>query len=407
MKVGIYIDGLGQSVAEENAVSYATRLTNELNSHNTGVTFDLKVERIRYLKDIDTNCISIFKKENKQEKIIYKLYEYSYGETLTKDYNDKNILYKNYLLFSIVFKKFPLLIKRIFLPTKGYNFTFQTFYIFSLFFIIASAILFMIPSTLAVLSNFTLPDAITDFIKHKAWLYTSAKWIKAAFEGIKPEFFISLIAFILLVVPKANIIITGLASEFVSAHLYLQFGQKKQDILGNIDHLYEYIAENETNPEVHIHSYSFGTLVTLDYLFPYGNEPSGNMLELTKGFITIGSPYDFINSYYPNYYLERSNLLETKKIKWINVYSISDALASNFRNNAEKGPSNYGVGNSEIKPININYEVANLKSFSVFNFLLLNNLRIHGMYWSTSTDGRSCLNPIYLKIIELKCIELN
>lgn len=304
MKVGIYIDGLGQSVAEENAVSYATRLTNELNNHHTGIKFDLKVERIRYLKELDTNLITIYEC-GKPQKTVYRLYEFDYSELLTKDFNEKNILYKNYLLFSIVFKKIPLLIKRIFFPTKGYNFTFQTFYIFSLFFIIAAAILFMIPSTLAVLSNFSMPEGVSKFIENYTWLSTIATYIKEKWAVINTEHFVSLIALIILLVPNANSIITRMASEFVSAHLYLQFGQKKQDILGNLDQLMEYIAENEDKPEVHFHTYSFGSLVAIDYLFPYGHECTGNTLERTAGLITIGSPYDFINSYYPNYYMER------------------------------------------------------------------------------------------------------
>lgn len=402
MKVGIYIDGLGQSVAEENAISYATRLKNELNYHHTGVEFDLKVERI-LLKELDTNAITIFQ-VGKQQKAVYKLFEFDYSEMLTKDFNTKNILYKNYLLFSIVFKKFPILLKRIIFPTKGYNFTFQTFYIFTLFFVIAAAILFMIPSTIAVLSNFSVPKGVADFIKDYHWLHNIASYIKNKCTIFNTEHFVSLIALIILVIPNANSIITRFASEFVSAHLYLQFGHKKQDITGKIDDLIEYITENEDNPEIHFHTYSFGTLVAIDYLFPYGQEANGNMLERTKGLITIGSPYDFINSYYPNHYLERNSALESQDIKWINVYSISDALGSNFRNQPKKGDSDYGIGKNKLKPININYEVANLNSTSFFNFILLNNLKIHGMYWSTSTGGRSCLNPIYMKMVELGMI---
>lgn len=408
MKVGIYIDGLGQSVAEENAVSYATRLTKELNNHNNGVTFDLKVERIRYLKEHDTNVIHIVQIDKKKETIIYKLYEFNYSEMLTKDFNNKNILYKNYLLFSIVFKKFPLLIKRIIVPFKEYNFTVQTLYIFSIFFIIALAILAMVPSTIAVLSGFSIPETVVNFIKSYNWMLYIAKAIKEIllkFEGFSQNF-ISIMAIILLVIPKANTLITQLASEFVSAHLYLQFGNKKQDIFGMLDDLYEYIAENETDLKVHFHSYSFGTLIAMDYLFPYGNEISGNKLNYTEGLITIGSPFDFINSYYPNHYLERSSLLETKNFKWINVYSIADALGSNFRKDSNKGEATYGIDKNKLKPINLNYEVANLKSFGLFNFMQFDNIKIHGMYWSKSTDGNSCLNPIYLKMIELEFISV-
>ena len=405
MKIGIYIDSLGQSVAKENAISYATRIVKELNYHHDKVTFDYTIEKISYNGNKTSNRITIFKKEGKLETVVYKVYEFKYGEELTQEYEKKNILYKNYQLFSIVFKKFPVLIKRLFLPTKGYNFRFQTFYIFSLFLIIASAILFMIPSTIALLSNFNVPDDVKTFITERPTLLGYAQKLKTFASVFKPEYFVSLITLILLVIPKANVIIAKLAAEFVSAHLYLQLGHKKQDVHGYIDSLIEFICENEEEPGIHFHTYSFGTLLAIDYLFPYGTTFSGNPAKRTEGLITIGCPYDFINSYYDKHYSERdTSTFESKKFHWINVYSIADALASNFRNDSLKGEPDYGIAKSNIKPININYEVANLDPTSFFNFVLLNNLKIHGMYWSNNTDGKSCLNPIYLKMVELGMI---
>ncbi|MCY7421562.1 MAG: hypothetical protein LH478_07445 [Chitinophagaceae bacterium] len=206
--------------------------------------------------------------------------------------------------------------------------------------------------------------------------------------------FVSIIAIILLLVPQANTIITSLATEFVCAHYYLQYGQQKQEILGNIDRLVEYISEHETDTRLHFHTYSYGSLIAMDYLFPFGKKPSGNMLTKSEALITIGTPFDFISSYYSNYFVRRSSDLESK-IKWLNVYSVADALGSNFRNDTEAGEAEYGLSQDGLKPININYEVMKLNEQSLTNFIMLNSLKVHTMYWPKGVDGQSCVNLIY------------
>ncbi|MDQ6812314.1 MAG: hypothetical protein M3040_01030, partial [Bacteroidota bacterium] len=182
-------------------------------------------------------------------------------------------------------------------------------------------------------------------------------------------------------------------------HYYLHYGQQKQDILGNIDRLFEYISEHEQNAAVHFITYSFGSLVAIDYLFPYGKKPSGNMLNRTEALITIGTPFDFVSSYYANYNSQRNTELESK-ITWINVYSVADALGSNFRKDDKAGEAEFGITKNGPKPININYEVVKLNEYSLWNFIMLNSLKVHAMYWPPDVNGQSCVNPIYLKLKE-------
>jgi hypothetical protein len=398
MKVGIYIDGLGQSVTSESLVSYSTRLKNEYDYHKTGVTHELKVEKIKYADNRESNVASIIEHNGANEMVLYKLYEFRYGDIMTGDYKKRNILLKNVFLFALVIKKFPLVIGRFFVK-KNYARPFQTFYIFSLFFIIALAILFMIPAIITVISNFFLEAPVKDFVHAHPWILAISRFLHINNNNLKSfsEFFVSVISIILLLAPQANVIITSLATEFVCAHNYLQFGQQNQDIQGNLDQLVEYIAEHEAEPKIHIHAYSYGTLIAIDYLFPYGTTPSGNKLELTEALITIGTPFDFISSYYADYYLERSKAMENK-IRWLNVYSIADALASNFRKDEMPGEAQYGISNDGLKPLNVNYEVVKINQYNLSNFISLNSLKAHGMYWSSTTNGASCLHPIYLKM---------
>ena len=121
------------------------------------------------------------------------------------------------------------------------------------------------------------------------------------------------------------------------------------------------------------------------------------MLERTEALITIGTPFDFINSYYPNYYLQRSTALENK-IKWLNVYSVADALASNFRKDNQIGEAQFGINGTSLKPINVNYEVVRLNEYNFSDFLMLSSLKAHAMYWAEDLNGQSCASHIYLAL---------
>lgn len=403
MKTGIYINGLGQSVANENGIDYAIRLSNEMNKNDDNFDYNIKLEKIEYTNDQKSNVISILKKNknSKEEEITYKIYEFQYGETLTKSYVGKNLILKNFSLIGIVITKLPIMLWKIIVPTKQYNSTFQTLYIFSIFFIIALSVLLMIPTTITLLN-----DDIISSIKSVPLIYNPIHYMGIEKKDVvnASEIFVPIISLIMLIAPNANLIINGLATEFVSAHLYLQYAQQKGIVLGNLDLLYEYIVNNDTDAEIHIHSYSFGSLIALDYLYPYKSKLTGNTLNRTKGLITIGTPYDFINTYYTKYYNYRGNDIELKEFKWINVYSITDPLASNFRNDGKAGDADYGIIKDGLKPNNIDYEIVVTTSFSFINYLFLSNLKVHGMYWSETTNGKSCLDPIYMKMLELKMI---
>lgn len=404
MKTGIYINGLGESVTNENAIDYATRLTNEMNKNDDDYSYTIKIEKIKYTKEQKSNVITIIKTNQHTEakENIYNIYEFKYGEILTKSFTNKNLIYKNYLLFSIVITKLPILIWKSINPPKRFQSPFQTLYIFSLFLLLACTILIMLPATLSLFLN----DQLINTIKNIDFLYKGIQMLNINKEFLinLSKFFVSFITLLLLLLPKANIYITQLATEFVSAHLYLQYGQQKGIILGNLDQLYEYIVTSKPDTEIHLHAYSFGSLIALDYVYPYKAELTGNTLKRTKGLITIGTPFDFINTYYPSYYKDRNTTIEQKGLQWLNVYSIVDPLASNFRNDANADIAQYGIIDNSSTPININYETINTNNFGFFNYMLLNNLKVHGMYWSETTDGKSCLDPIYIKMNELNMI---
>ncbi len=74
---------------------------------------------------------------------------------------------------------------------------------------------------------------------------------------------------------------------------------------------------------------------------------------------------------------------------------MSDALSSNFRNDFTRGESMFGIKNSTLKPENINYEIAADKPQNLYNFITLDGIRMHKLYWDVDTSGQSCVRLIF------------
>jgi len=395
MKIGIYASGLGQSFQEESVEKYATRFLYELRYDHTGVQFNTKTEVVNFGENQESTVVSIIKEEGDTQEVIYKFYDFKYNDILIKRFSGHNILLKNIILFWLVIKKFPNLVLRLFKP-GSYGHSRQTIYLFFLFLLIATAILFVLPVALGVVVNFLSTDAYTTLVKTVKQLlpFTSSWTIDRGLISKISEIFLSVTAMLIIVVPQAKVIITSLATEFVCANNYLEVGAQSQHIHGNLDQLIEYIAEKEQGSKIHYHCYSFGSLVVLDILFPFGTVPSKNVQRLSEAVITIGTPVEFVRAYYKGYYKDRDLSLDGK-LSWINVFSVEDALATNFRKDDGKDAAEFGLTENGMKPVNLNYEITNVKKNGFINGLLLNGVKAHSIYWDSSPVGLSCTRIIY------------
>lgn len=388
MPTAIYISGLGQSANKESVEKYAARYIKELEYSTSGINYYTKVEKIYYNDDQSSLAVRIFqhpKEEQKSDKdtVVYTLYDFEYNELLNQKFQNKNLLFKNIALLLLVIRKFPRVIMSLSNKTaftKGG----QTFYVFFLFLMMATAVIFLLPSMLTLIkdlkiNNFNIyPECISQF----------------------SQFTIPVTTFLILFIPESSTLLTKVAAEFSTIDNYIQYGEQSQIIQGNLDALIEYIVENEENPTIHLHTYSFGSVIALDALFPLGNEPSDNIQNNINLLITVGAPYEFINNYYPNFYSKRINVM-SEKIEWINVYSTMDAFASNFRKDNKVGEAKYGIMGRKEVPINLNYEIARREKYNLFSFLTLKHITMHQSYWDDSKSGQSCTRLIFNKMKEL------
>lgn len=397
MATAIYISGLGQSANKESIEKYAARYIKELEYSTTGKTYYTKVDKIYYNEDQSSLAVRIYahsKKDNTSTSntLVYTFYDFEYNDLLNQKFLTKSILAKNLALLLLVIRKFPTLITSLF-RTTTYHKRAQTFYMFMIFLAMSLAVLLIIPSLFGFMDgsnlaffNDHIDKNVTDNLKNLRDI------------SIK---MLPLTSLVIIFLPESNTLLAKVAAEFTTIDNYIQYGEQSQIIQGNLDALIEYIVENEENPKIHLHTYSFGSIIALDALFPIGNEPCTNIQTNVNLLITVGAPYEFIDNYYKNFYKERIDKM-TNKIQWINVYSLMDAFASNFRKTNDAGEAKYGIlGRKEI-PININYEIARKNTYNLFSFLTLKHISMHKSYWDDSKSGQSCTRLIFNKMNELE-----
>jgi len=397
MPTAIYISGLGQSTNKESVEKYAARYIKELEYSTSGTNYYTKVEKVYYNDDQSSLAVRIFQHSKEQLKsdkdtLLYTIYDFEYNELLIQKFQNKNLLFKNIALLLLVVRKFPRVIMSWSNKT-AYTKGGQTFYVFFLFLAMALSVVFIIPSLFGFVDGTNL-----SFIKKhlNTDLIDLLKNLREFSTDILP-----ITSLAIIFIPESSTLLTKVAAEFTTIDNYIQYGEQAQIIQGNLDALIEYIVENEENPTIHLHTYSFGSIIALDSLFPIGTEPCNNILNNIKLLITVGAPYEFIDNYYPNFYTDRTDKM-SEKIEWINVYSTMDAFASNFRKDNKVGEAKYGIMGKKEVPINLNYEIARREKYNLFSFLTLKHITMHQSYWDDSKSGQSCTRLIFNKMKELK-----
>ena len=133
--------------------------------------------------------------------------------------------------------------------------------------------------------------------------------------------------------------------------------------------------------------------------------------------VTIGSPFDLLRTYWPQYFRNRVAVTGVPR-RWINLYSPLDLLGSNFRNDAEPGDAERHFHGSKAhrhgakqddridpKPSdgdNIAYEqVTGGSRRTLLGLLTLQGLKVHSLYWEPrQEDERNCFTYILPRIYD-------
>jgi pimeloyl-ACP methyl ester carboxylesterase len=194
---------------------------------------------------------------------------------------------------------------------------------------------------------------------------------------------------------------------FLSFSRYIKDGLGRSACTGKFNDLLEHILE-QFPQRIDVISYSMGSLVALDALFPDANAPN-HRTSLVSTITTIGCPFDLVRTFWPSYFLGRA--VPHKSPEWLNVFSPVDLLGSNFANEDGIGASvTAGInaastkcadslrkeGGRRLNPAkNLLYDHAGRRSMSLMNALLFGAYIAHSQYWIHGDHGaESCFGVL-------------
>ena len=105
---------------------------------------------------------------------------------------------------------------------------------------------------------------------------------------------------------------------------YLDRGEDNgSQLRGQLAALLEHLAGlKDPHASIDVVTYSFGSIVAIDALFPCAQEPPPRLATINL-LITIACPFDFVRSYWPDYFTKRFSRTATPG-KWVNFYAPSD-----------------------------------------------------------------------------------
>ncbi|HYH78774.1 MAG TPA: hypothetical protein VEX86_03235 [Longimicrobium sp.] len=210
---------------------------------------------------------------------------------------------------------------------------------------------------------------------------------------------------------------------------YLAAGSHRNEIIGElarlINHLDESPPDDRPYRNIHIAAYSFGSVVAIDALFQSETAVSPRFARIHT-LITIGSPFDFIRTFWPNYFTERRARPGTP-VRWINVFSEVDVLGSNFLDEPSWGEKRryrrapaaekrkielewttslaQGVDLRDAgmrRPAdedNVPFGPGQSGNLSLADWARLAGFRVHAVYWDRQSPAAvSCFEPIVTRL---------
>lgn len=179
---------------------------------------------------------------------------------------------------------------------------------------------------------------------------------------------------------------------------YMAAGKRRNQIIGELARLLDYLDEQSGTEyrRVHLLTYSFGSVIALDALFP---REVGviRRLQRVDGLITIGCPFDFIRTYWPSYFNRRHAGAAPRR--WFNVYCELDIFGSNFLDETSPTRRAQGVNliAGEARRPTHDQCVGPTKeqNGSFLDYVRLIGFRAHSVYWDRDSEQDiSCFDPI-------------
>jgi uncharacterized protein YhhL (DUF1145 family) len=357
------IDGIAQRIAialKRNA-SISAQFRIESQEYNPESSQVISTENSSFSK---AQVIRISREDNVSGATI-DVYKLNYNDSFMLNYKNKNLFLKVLRLFLLLIYGIPVLVSSLFSRNRAKNSLEKLQLLlgvlwFSLFVIYMGVLLTAVFGTVTA-------------------------QVESSYTITIPQAIIVLITLLESFLPNIRQFSEKIIINYICLLEYLSFGERRNVISGQLTDLLEYLGKKGIYHRVHIISYSFGTVIALDNLFPF-NGILNKRSQIVDTLITIACPFDIIRLFWQDYFNQRQ-MLPQKVPSWINLYNPIDILSSNFRDDAQLGEAQVGIcfanSDTNIKPAeNIAYiEGINTKKPSPTNLLILLGIRSHFTYW--------------------------
>lgn len=382
------------------------------------------------------------------------IYEMEYYDILLKSFRQRSLFSKSLILLLVILPLTLRFLRAIPRKGKAIKDKLQILLAGMLFFILVSYIILIVATAIGIVITSLSPQAYvsgpapSQVIPAPAQTPPEASlagdfwqqvrsWFGQAWELIISPGWRNLILVLTalgVVLPsrqQMRRLIEHLGGSLVAMILYLNFGERRNVLVGQIRDLLAFLAGKGSYSQIHVISYSVGTLITLDALMPprteVDNDEPGWLMPFHKisSLTTIGCPYDTLQVYWRDYFTGRyplpPSLRQPGSPGWINIYSPDDILGSNFREDpCDKDPqAHWGIQTMQERPAGApeatdthgsKAEVPdrNLVWLTRFNprrrsslldVITLIGLRAHSLYWEPAGDPQINCFDLFLSSV--------
>ena len=411
----VFLPGMAGGVAVNQKIDVLCRriaAALDSNADDRTITFSHKVHALENLKTFKGEVGTIYRQDDQGDTPVIDVYMLDYRQTLIERYENRNLLVKTGLLLAAlpggVARILGAMITRR--TSKSRQEKLQLLYAIGILCLLIVYVAILIGALASLIDDSNvlakvLPGTkLTEFFK---WFSKVSQWIVVLGAVL-----------LLFLPPKFNFKerIGQAAVDYLCLVYYLNLGEQRNTIVGRLETFIDEISrisgtERKKGPgkgyrHIHLFSYSFGSIIALDALFPAGRSP-GRPLRDIHTLVTIGCPFDFVRTFWSSYFDKRREYAKDHPARWLNVYSPLDVLASNFRNDSQIGDASISIRAEELSanadapaPSNVRFhEGLDHSQLSFSDSLTLLGLRAHSMYWSSKAEvERNCFSELIPKM---------
>lgn len=414
----IYVPGLAQRLLDQGIDNIGRKMIGALerNSEDPADRYKLVDKgEISYRDEYASGVRSLVREDAAGDRVVADLYELRYHQTLNKSFEDRSLLGKCLVVLMNLVGAIPAYGRAWRAKGKSKAEKAQLLIAAAMLFLIAGYFLVLVVTAAATavqllgleqtageasqVTRAVAPDNASSPVQNAAAEAGHA----APATGVLPW----LQALVVLVAGLGALsreslkeLLSEAATGVVATLGYLQMADRKQSVVGQLTALLEQLLERESPyRRVHLVTYSFGSVIALDALFPQ-HQPAAHLSRLDS-LVTIGCPFDMIRIFWPEYFARRQSRDGVPE-HWYNIYSRFDLLSSNFRDDDQEAAADRALpvtGRTDaesVGPENFAYDIGiQMGRYQILGMLTVRGLQVHRLYWEGSgVTEMSCFDLV-------------